>query len=68
MADDRPTRAVAIRKHCMECNGTKVFDISSDCVDPSCDLYPFRPGDGPGHIRKAGKYYPRKGGGEGDDV
>lgn len=44
----KTTRKVAIHRHCYECSGTRRFDSENDCVDPGCDLYPFRPGNGPG--------------------
>ena len=34
----------AIRVFCLECNGTsQAFNVTNDCVSPSCALYPHRP-------------------------
>lgn len=41
----------AIREHCCECNGTRVWTEKTDCVSKYCYLYPFRPGNGPGHYK-----------------
>ena len=54
------TRSAAIRAHCYECNGVKSFTEYNDCIDESCALYPFRPGEGPGKAPKGKQKPPQK--------
>ena len=53
------TRARAIHLHCYQCNGTHRFETENDCVDPGCNLYPFRPGKGPGRKKSRRGRNPR---------
>ena len=40
----------AIRQQCNECNDVHgAWHAGNDCTGKSCKLYPYRPGDGPGH-------------------
>lgn len=41
----------AIRQQCEECNDLKSGwdNHGNDCTGKTCPLYPFRPGNGPGH-------------------
>ena len=41
----------AIHLHCNECLGADVWKGGTDCVDEECDLYPARPGSGPGRAK-----------------
>lgn len=45
---------MAVRLHCMECNGVKKIRPlpEEDCVSRSCALYPYRPWDGPGKRKR----------------
>lgn len=40
----------AIKAQCNDCNDVHGgWNESNDCTGVSCKLYPFRPGNGPGH-------------------
>lgn len=46
----------AIRAQCCECNDVHGgWHAGNDCTGTSCKLYPYRPGDGPGHAQKLQK-------------
>ena len=46
----------ALNAHCRDCNDVrKDWNIENDCTSKSCLLYPYRPGDGPGHAERMKK-------------
>lgn len=46
----------ALNDQCRECNDVHgAWHAGNDCTGKSCPLYPYRPGDGPGHAERLKK-------------